>query len=313
MHAASSAVKPQATLPPYSPPPIYVLAAQLRPTSSRHSFGNNKHTGEKYLDQGRSDSTSELASTGAWLPSGTEETKTSVYRHSQGGMSSSGLEGNFLGLTAANIQGPVDPFDFNPNPQPPVGALVPNIEDTKWLPELQGDPQLSGTSAMDTDSNVLELLSIGEPGSINGTEEFAGASVHRAVSHCDPLSASPTLSVAASKAREKTTMDTSKHNIPAVELASWPDTPLKPEVFYRDGPKHRSNTLVPSVSLPKTSVQYQAPQPGFPGQTGPSLSRSRSASDLDRQSRYCKPQTRPSITRMRSQRHMMALLGSIET
>jgi hypothetical protein len=333
MRASSSALSSQATLPHCNPPPTYASAAQPNPISNR-SFG---HGPKPQLDTPGACS----SSTPQLLPSRTEETDKCAYRHSQGEVSSPGLEGDFVGFTTASFQGPVNPFQLNPNPRPPGFTLVPKTGSIKRLPEFLGDLHFSDGSPMKTDGTSPASLSIRERGSIHGTKGIAAtggyidptgaassprltevperrplsmnAAADCAVLRCELSPASPALDENGSNSRESTTLNASKHGISAFELPSGAGVLLRTPSLLLHGPNHRSDALVPSVPLPETVAQYQSLQPCSPGQAGDSLPRSRSVADLNRQSQYFKPQDLALIPRMRSQQQIMALLGSIET
>ncbi|KAF2621825.1 hypothetical protein BU25DRAFT_415829 [Macroventuria anomochaeta] len=347
MRTSSYSVSSQTISTPCSPAPTYTSVAQVDSMVSHHSFGHDQWTGLEALDLEAGDPTSQVDTTPTCYssklqlpPSKTEEMKERARWYSQSEFSSPELEGDILCLTATNLQGPVNPFEFDPDPQPLLVPIVPKLEDTKRLFELPGNPLVPVEPPTINDRLPLVCLSKEEHDLTYGTKRSTAIGGYIGSTHagtiskstivpartrvftnaamdctipCNELSSeSPALDVNDQDLKEKATSNAPKHGTSTLGLASWSNTPPKTPCPLPHGPNDTSNTLNPSVPPPKTVTQCHL-QFCSPEQSGQFLSLSQSVANLNQQSQYSKPQDPAIITRMRSQKQMIALLESIET
>lgn len=348
MRTSSLSVSCQTTSPPYTPLPSYASVMQLNSTIPNYSFGHDPQTSLGFLDQERCEPPSQLDTTSACsnlvpqLPSSeTKEMKDWAYRYPQSEVSLPELEGDVVCLTATNSQGPVNPFEFLSSPQPPVITLNPEIGDTNSLSGLQEGLHFPAELPTNDARLALGYLSTGERDLVYNTKRNTATSgyiepsdaraiprsiVHsasrslstNAASDCtvpryELSSTSFALAIEGPELGERKFPEAPKHSVSATDFSSWSNAPSIPHCLPLRVPNHSSDTLTPSIPLPKTNAQYDSLQHCFPHQAKQLLSRSRSAVDLNMQSQNPKPESSASVTRMRSQRQVMALLESIGT
>jgi hypothetical protein len=344
---SSCSVSSQAVSTPCSSDPTYVSATQVGSMISHHSFKHGQRTGVESPDLEACDPTSQLDTAGTCYystpqlpPLTAGEMEKRGCWCSQTKASAPEWEGDIVCLSATNSQGPVNPFEFDPGPQLPTIPMVPEMEGENRLSETPRNPsapmeppgidnRLSMASLSKKEYEWMYSTKRSTPtGEYTGsthpvsmqkatmvpvrTRTFASAAKDCTISWNELSPASPALDEIGSDSKAKATINAVKHETTVLEPASGSNTSSNTLYPLLHGPDHTSNTLHMSIPLLKSAAQYNLRQ-SFPEHSGQNLPRSRSVVGLNKQSQCYKPQEPAIITRMRSQKHIIALLESIES